>query len=70
MATQKNAGEGNHTAVRQYNEAQKRFAESGKVEAAARDAARAANGWEGGELRKSEEPGKRHARGEDPQPRK
>ena len=70
MTTQKNEGEGNHTAARQYNEAQKRFAESGKVEAAAKDAARAVDGPEGSELRKSEELGKRHARGEDPQLRK
>jgi hypothetical protein len=44
MATQNNQGEGNQTAARQYNDAQKRFAESGKVEPAAKDAAKALNG--------------------------
>ncbi|MDB5403101.1 MAG: hypothetical protein JWQ55_5119 [Rhodopila sp.] len=67
MATQKNQGEGNQTAARQYNDAQKRFAESGKVEPAAKDAAKAAEGPEGGSLRQAEEIGKRHAHGEDPQ---
>jgi hypothetical protein len=32
----KNEGEGNKTAAREYNEAQKRFAQSGKVEQKAR----------------------------------
>jgi hypothetical protein len=67
MTQQKNEGEGNRTAAKQYNDAQKRFAESGKVEAAAKDAARAVDGPEGGELRDAELLGKRHARGEDPQ---
>jgi hypothetical protein len=70
MADQKNEGEGNQTAARQYNEAQKSFAESGKVGAAAKDAARAVDGPEGDELRKAEEIGKRHAHGEDPQLKK
>jgi hypothetical protein len=67
MTTQKNEGEGNHTAARHYNDAQKRFAESGKVDPAAKDAARAVDGPEGSELRKAEELGRRHAHGEDPQ---
>ncbi len=67
MADQKNEGEGNHTAAKQYNDAQKRFAASGKVEPAAKDAARAVDGPEGPDLRKAEEIGKRHAHGEDPQ---
>jgi hypothetical protein len=70
MSTQKNEGEGNHTAAKQYNDAQKSFAESGKVEPAAQDAARAVDGPEGAELRKAEEAGKRHAHGEDPQLKK
>jgi hypothetical protein len=70
MADQKNEGEGNQTAARQYNDVQKSFAESGKVGPAARDAARAVDGPEGSELRKAEERGKRHAHGEDPQQKK
>ncbi len=67
MVAQKNEGEGNQTGARQYNDAQKRFAESGKVDAAAKDAAHAVDGPEGAEVRKAEEIGKRHAHGEDPQ---
>ncbi|MEA2738101.1 MAG: hypothetical protein QOH05_1408 [Acetobacteraceae bacterium] len=70
MAAQQNEGEGNHTATRQYNDAQKRFAESGKVDPAAKDAAQAVDGPEGDELRKAEELGKRHAHGEDPRLKK
>jgi hypothetical protein len=66
MANQKNEGEGNQTAAREYNDAQKRFAESGKVAPAAKDAARAVDGPEGPKLRQAEELGKRHAHGEDP----
>jgi hypothetical protein len=40
MGTKGNVyGEGNYEATRQYNEATKKFVESGKVEEAARDAA-------------------------------
>ena len=39
--TTRNEGEGNKTAARQYNEAQHRFAQSGKVEEKAREAERA-----------------------------
>jgi hypothetical protein len=60
-----NEGEGSHTAARQYNDAQKRFAANGKVEPAARDAASAVDGPEGAELRAAETAGKRHAHGED-----
>jgi hypothetical protein len=65
-ADQKNEGEGNRTAAREFNAEQKRFAESGKVEPAARDAARAVQGKEGEALREAERLGKSHARGEDP----
>ena len=70
MAGQRNEGEGNHTAAKHYNDAQKKFAESGKVDAAAKDAAKAVDGPEGQDLRKAEELGKRHAHGEDPQLKK
>jgi len=65
MSTQKNEGEGNRAVAKQYNDAQKTFAESGKV-----DAAKAVDGPEGSELRKAEDVGKRHAHGEDPQLKK
>ncbi|MBV9858718.1 MAG: hypothetical protein JO038_01230 [Alphaproteobacteria bacterium] len=63
---QQNEGEGNKTAARQYNEAQHRFAESGKVEEKAREAEKALGGPEAGELKRAEAVGKRHAAGEDP----
>jgi hypothetical protein len=67
VADHKNEGEGNHAAARQYNDAQKRVAESSEVDAAAKDAAKAVDGPEGSDLRKAEEVGKRHTHGEDPQ---
>jgi hypothetical protein len=75
MATRKNEGapvnapvdedEGNHGASRRYNNAQKRFAASGKVEPAPRDAASTVDGSEGPELRAAEAAGKRHAHADD-----
>ncbi len=70
MSTQKNEGEGNHTAAKQYNDAQKDFAQSGKVEPAAKDAAKAVDGAEAAELAKAEEVGKSRTHGEDPQLKK
>lgn len=70
MSTQTNEGEGNHTAAKQYDDAQRKFAQSGKVEPAAKDAAQAVDGPEGEELRKAEDAGKRRAHGEDPQLKK
>ena len=70
MTTQQNEGEGNKTAAKQYNDEQKKFAESGKVGPAAKDAAEAVDGAEGAELRKAEDIGKQHAHGEDPQLKK
>ncbi len=64
--TQKNEGEGNRSAAREYNKTQQDFASSGKVGPAAADAARAVDGPEGADLRKAVELGKRHSRGEDP----
>jgi len=51
---QRNEGEGNKTAAREYNEAQRRFAESGKVEEKAREAERATSGPERVELERAE----------------
>ena len=58
--------EGNQDAARAYNRDQKRFAESGKVEPAARDAERALDTEEGKHLKEAELIGKRHSHGEDP----
>ncbi|MBN8927518.1 MAG: hypothetical protein BGO51_16700 [Rhodospirillales bacterium 69-11] len=66
MAEQKNEGEGNHTAAKAYDDAQKKFAQSGKVKPAAEDAARAVDGPEGPSLREAERLGKAHAKAEDP----
>lgn len=64
---QKNEGEGNRTAARQYNDAQRRFVKSGKVEEKAKEAERAVEGKEGDALREAELIGKRHTHEEDPE---
>lgn len=64
---QRNEGEGNRTAAREYNEAQQRFAQSGKVDAKAREAEEALRGPEKRELENAELIGKRHAAKEDPE---
>jgi hypothetical protein len=66
MADQKNEGEGNKTAAKEYNDAQHRFAESGKVKPAAEDAVRAVEGTEKADLENAERIGKSHAKAEDP----
>jgi hypothetical protein len=65
-ASAQNEGEGNKTAARQYNDEQKRFAQSGKVEEKAREAELALDGPEKDALQRAEEAGKRHSAGEDP----
>lgn len=65
MAEQKNEGEGNWTAAKAYDRDQKKFAESGKVEKAAREAAESLD-KDREELAKAEAEGKRHSNGEDP----
>ncbi|MGD9544150.1 MAG: hypothetical protein AB7F41_07495 [Methylocystis sp.] len=57
----KNEGEGSRTAARQYNEAAKKFAQSGKVDKAAKDAERAIEGDEAKELKRAEDKGRVHA---------
>ena len=58
-------GEGDYEAARRYDKAAREFAESGKVDDAARDAGpRSAE--EADELRRAEREGKSHAKGEDP----
>jgi hypothetical protein len=64
---QRNEGEGNRTAARHYNEDQRRFVGSGKVDEKAREAERALDGAERRELEHAELIGKRHAAKEDPE---
>ena len=66
-ATQRNEGEGNRTAAREYNDAQHDFVDSGKVEGKAREAQKALDGAEGAKLRDAELVGKRHVHEEDPE---
>jgi hypothetical protein len=66
MAEQRNEGEGNKTAAREYNEAQKQFVQKGQVDKKAREAEKALEGDEGRELERAEAEGKRHSHGEDP----
>jgi hypothetical protein len=58
-------GEGNYAASREYNEATKKFVESGKVDSAARKAA-PGDAREAESMERAEEAGKRRAKGEDP----
>lgn len=63
----RNEGEGNKTAAREYNEAQRRFVRSGKVEEKARDAEKSLKTPEKHELERAEAIGKRHRAAEDPE---
>ena len=63
----KNEGEGNRTAARQYNEAQRRFVESGKVDDKAHETERALDTPEKSVLQRAEAVGKSHKRAEDPE---
>jgi hypothetical protein len=56
-----NEGEGSRTAAKQYNEATRKFVESGKVDKAAKDAERAIEGEEAEELKRAEDEGRAHA---------
>ena len=62
-----NEGEGNRTAARQYNEAQRNFVKSGEIEEKAREAEQALEGGEKREFDRAEAVGKRHSHGEDPE---
>lgn len=61
--TQRNEGEGNKTAAREYNQATTAFANSGKVKPAADEAKRSLDGAEGKDLKKAEEIGKAPGKG-------
>jgi hypothetical protein len=68
---QRNEGEGNRTAAREYNQAQQRFVKSGQVDERARAAARdLANETIRRELEHAEAVGRRHIAEEDPQVRR
>ena len=58
-------GEGSYSGTKDYNERQRKFVESGKVEDAAREA-QPGNESEKHEMQKAERIGKEHAKGEDP----
>jgi len=67
MAEQRNEGEGNRTAARTFDREQKRFAESDKVEQAAREAEKSLdNAEEARHLKRAEQIRKSHSHGEDP----
>ena len=61
-AGQKNEGEGNKTAAREYNKAQQEFVQSGKVDKAAEEARKAVDGPQRDELKKAEDKGLKHAK--------
>jgi hypothetical protein len=65
-ADSRNQGEGNQTAARRYNKAQRQFVRSGKVDEQARAAETAIDSAERTELEKAELVGKRHIAEEDP----
>lgn len=58
-------GEGDYDAARRYDKSAREFAESGKVDEAARDA-RPTSPEQAEELSRAERAGKSHAKGEDP----
>ncbi|MFY9657813.1 MAG: hypothetical protein WAK01_14755 [Methylocystis sp.] len=62
MSAQQNEGEGNQTEAKRYNEAQAKFAKSGKVAEAAENAKEALEGPEREALEEAEAKGKSHAK--------
>jgi hypothetical protein len=58
-------GEGNYEAARRYDEAQKKFVDSGKVKEAAEKAA-PESAEQARDMTQAEQAGKSHAKGEDP----
>jgi hypothetical protein len=58
-------GEGDYDAARRYDKSAREFAESGKVDEAAREA-RPTSPEQADELARAEREGKSHAKGEDP----
>jgi hypothetical protein len=71
VTKQRNEGEGNRTAAREYNEAQQRFVKSGQVGEKAREAERDLDKDSiRRELEHAEAVGKRHSADEDPEIRR
>jgi hypothetical protein len=71
VTKQRNEGEGNRTAAREYNEAQQRFVKSGQIGEKAREAERdLAKDSIRRELEHAEAVGKRHSADEDPEIRR
>jgi hypothetical protein len=66
VTDQVNEGEGNQTAARAYNDAQRRFVKSQQVEENAREAERALDGPEAQQLADAEAIGRSHMAEEDP----
>lgn len=62
---QRNEGEGNRTAAREYNRDTKAFIDSGRVKSAADEAKKALEGNEGASLKRAEAEGKARAKGDD-----
>jgi hypothetical protein len=60
--SQKNEGEGNRTAAREYNKDQRAFVESGKVQKSADKARKAVDSDEADNLKKAEKEGLKKAR--------
>jgi len=58
-------GEGNYEAAKEYDDAQRKFVQSGKVDAAAQ-AAKPKSPEEAEEMKRAEEIGRSHAKEEDP----
>jgi len=68
FSQEKNEGEGNRTAAREYNQAQQRFVRSGQVEQKAHEAEHDLRNRDvRHELEQAEAVGRRHAKGEDPE---
>lgn len=68
LVDQKNEGEGNRTAAREYNKAQQRFVRSGQVDQKAREAERDLHDEDiRRELEHAEAVGRRHSAEEDPE---
>jgi len=65
-----NEGEGSQSGARDYDERTRAFVKSGQVEKKAKEAEKAIDSAENEGLRKAEEEGKRHAKGEDPKLRR
>lgn len=68
LSKQRNEGEGNRTAAREYNQAQQRFIRSGKVDQKAHEAEKDLRDSEiRRELEHAEAVGRRHTAEEDPE---